>query len=344
MVKKLTKTVLLYLLILIPPQGQAKPRSPLPRDAFDGGIISAETLGRGRTIASNRGGPASGSENPAALASGFADSLYTTVAFEPSSSLPQGTVNQTDPLSGKVLHYLAIGASKGVLYYEPIGRLREQQIINPSSPSTDFRDIEFSANAIGFAGVDQFGQGGSFGISLAYLWSSLTSIDHQTGQINEVTSDTAEGMRLNFGLRYPTGAAMWGLVVQNAPAFLWGKDYRREMLPIRVRLGNSWRIREGLLFSFEGERRFYREGGDPENYVYAGGEYYVSKNIVLRGGAFGQHIDNSDDRHWTAGTTLVGATGARFSYALESYKIDQEKVRRSVLSVQIPFSANEKNN
>jgi len=64
----------------------AKDRTPLSDQAYDGGIISAESLGRGQTIASNQGTLASGSENPAALAGPTPVTFASSVTSRPATS------------------------------------------------------------------------------------------------------------------------------------------------------------------------------------------------------------------------------------------------------------------
>lgn len=317
------------LLILAPIEANAKIRARLPYTIYDGGVISAETLGRGGTIASNRGTHAAGSENPASLSSGLSNSMYTTVMLDPSSSLSDDTLDESDPLRNRTLQYLSIGAQKGVLFYEPISRFRDRQTN---------RDVDYTANALGIAGVDKFGNGGQVGISLSYLWSSLVTQERVTGSADILKSDTLSGLRMNLGLRYPAGPTMWGLSILNGPGFLWGKRFHREMLPVRVRIGNTWRMHKGLLLSVDGERRYYNEGGNNKDYVYVGTESYVSESVAVRFGAFGEKIDQSKKRHLTAGASFNTKTKSTVTYAYEVFYIGVEKVKRSVLSFHFPIS------
>lgn len=327
--KRTFVTYLLFSFLSVLPLA-AKIRTRLPFTAYDGGVISAETLGRGGTIASNRGTHAAGSENPASLASGLSNSMYTTVLFGPSSSLSDDTLDNNDSLRNRTLQYLSIGAQKGVLFYEPIGRIRERE------PD---QDLDFTANAIGFAGVDNFGHGGQVGVSLAYLWSSLVTQEHRSGSPDIVTSDTMSGLRLNLGLRYPMGPTMWGISVLNGPGFLWGKNYNRELLPVRVRVGQTWKIHQGFLLSVDGERRYYNEGGNDVDLAYVGAESFVSENFALRFGVYGEKIDQSKKRHVTTGATIKTKTKSTLSYAYEVFYLENEKVKRSVLSFQFPLSS-----
>lgn len=316
----------------------ARPKAPLRSTIYDGGVISAETLGRGGTMASNRGSHASGSENPASLATGLSNSMYSTILFNPSSSIDDETINQNDPLRNKTLQYLSVGAEKGVLFYEPLSRFRDHQITDINSPDVNFRDVEYAANALGFAGVSNFGKGGQYGISLAYLWSSLTSFERKSGLPDRVRSDTFDGVRMNMGIRYPTGSAMWGLSAINAPGFLWGQRFRHETLPVRIRVGNTWRIQNGVLLSIDGERRYYDEGSNKQDFTYVGSENYVSNNLALRVGMYGQKIGRPENRHYTAGLTYTTKTKSYVSYAFEQYKLNQETVKRSVISFLVPLS------
>ncbi len=313
----------------------ARERAPLRDDAFDSGIVSAETLGRGGTTASNRGTAASGSENPAALElSDMGGSLYATGLVATRSVLPKDVANASDPLNGKVIQYLSVGAEKGVLFFEPLSRLHESQIVDPTAGTS--RDVDLHANALGFAGAQTW-KAGSFGMSIAYLWSSLNVVDRTAGNITRVRSDTSDGLRLNLGIRYPTGPSMWGLLIQNAPGVLWGSDYRHSDLPVKIRAGNTYRLAKGVLFSLDGERRFYHEGGKGQNYVYVGNESFVGPYVVLRVGAFGTSLNNSQTRTLTAGATIIARDNTQITYAVEQYEIGGEKVKRSLVSLSLPF-------
>ena len=188
----------------------AKPRTPLPFDAYDGGVISADSLGRGGTVASAPGSMASGSENPAAVSSHQGSSYYVTTFVGQTTDWAESVIKSTDPVRNKVLQYLSMGAEKGTLFYEPLGRREERGNLS---------EVEFSADAIGFAAAEKYREG-HVGLSLAYLHGSLASTLHQTGNPDQTELDTGNGFRLNLGLRYPTGSFMWGMVLQNFPGFI----------------------------------------------------------------------------------------------------------------------------
>ncbi len=317
---------------------QAKEKTPISDTALDGGVLSAETLGRGNTIASNRATPASGSENPAALADSPVNAVYTSVLVDTRSKLTPKQEQANDPLQGRVLQYLSIQGEKGVIYYEPLSRQNTTEVTNEASPTTDFRDVEYSADAIGFAGAERFGAG-SIGLSIAYLHSSIGVEEHRSGAPDKFTSDTADGFRFNLGVRYPTGPAMWGILVQNAPAFLWGKDYSRELLPVRVRFGNTVRLAPGFLLSADWERRYYHEGSNKDDYFYLGDETAIGKYAVFRIGMYGTNLSNPRERHTTGGLSFIARSGAQLTYGLDISKEYDEDVKKSYLSFQFPFES-----
>jgi hypothetical protein len=311
--------------ILLTSTASAAPKIPVPYTSFDGGVISAETLGRGETVASNRGTPASGSENPAALNTSFTSSLYTTAGVGVTSKIPRTDRRAIDPLHEKVLQYAAIGAEKGVMFFEPISRLEESTT------------AQLSVDAIGFAGADNW-RNGSFGISFAYLRSSLYRPLTASNLPGE-GADTGNGVRLNIGVRYPTGPAMWGLVLQNFPGFLWWKHHEKTQLPMRVRMGNTWKIRKGILSTVEWDQRYYNEGTDKEDFLHIGAETQISDAIFLRAGVFANDIQKPEERHWTTGLTIHTDMGAEVTYALERFELSGEKVSKSFISMTIPFAS-----
>lgn len=303
----------LAFIFLCPVLATAKESTQLPITAFDGGIISAETLGRGGTVASNRGTAASGSENPAALREAPANSFYTTVLIDESSDLDKGVYRSSDALSGKVLNYMVVGSESGVIFFEPLGRMRD-----------------FSLDALGIAGAQKW-RAGSFGFSLAYLRGSYVDPTDQH-------LDTANGVRMNLGIRHPTGPMMWGLVVQNAPGFLWWNHHKRDQLPLKVRVGNTWRFKPGWLLSADGEMRYYDEGSQKEDYASFGAEITLTDTITLRSGVFANDINDSDDRHLTVGLGFKADSGTIIAIAAERFRIGDEKVTRTLLSINSPFS------
>jgi len=314
----------------------AKPRSPLPDTAFDGGVISAETLAQGNSMAGNLASLTAGSENPASLITNLSGGVYTTLRAGQTSELTRGTINEHDPLQGKTLNYISIGADKGVLYYEPLGRLATTQDMLENGANVGTRDIEFASDAIGFAGAQAFKKG-TIGISLAYLTSSLATTEHRTGQPDASNLDNGYGVRMNIGLLYPYLGSTWGMVIQNAPGFIWGSDYRREMLPFKIRVGNMWQYSSYLKTYLDAEWRFYHEGSNREEYVHAGVESALGKYVTLRAGTYGSSLDNSKTRHWTGGIAFNLDSGATMSYALDRYEESNTKVSLSYVSFSIPI-------
>lgn len=310
--------------------------TPLEETAFDGQSVSAESLGRGNTFVSNRATPASGSENPAALMSSLSPSMYSTVLLSESSELPDPQIHDADPLYGKTLRYISAGAARGVVFFEPLGR-DEDMDRSIMEPLSGIRDLSFSANAIGFAAADKWSKG-TFGMSIAYLWSSLATSTTFDGSEPVTQLDTGNGVRLNLGAHFQSGPAMLGLTAQNLPGFVWWKHFSRDTLPVKLRAGGTWRIRPGVLFSAEGERRYYREGSHPVDFAYLGIESWASEYTVFRAGVFGDDLDDSETRHWTAGTTLKMRNGYNLSVAMERFELFQKKVVRWLLSVQLPFT------
>ena len=326
------------LAVFLQATADADPRAPLPATAFDGGVVSAEALGRGNTFAAMPGSPASGSLNPAALAAGIPGGFYATALVDMDSDLPEEAALAPDPLSGKVLQYLSIGADKGVIFFQPLGRLSERQPLDAAAPSGDFRRVSLAANAIGFAGATRMKRG-TMGLSLAYLWSALSVQENRGGQAADATFATQNGVQMNLGFMIPTGPAAWGLVLQNAPGFLWSSKFKRELLPVSVRVGNSWNAGHGFRLAVDTERRFYNEGADDEDFLYIGSEL-VSGSLVLRAGVHGTDVGKPEERRTTAGLSYAAQSGATLTYAFETFEENDERVRRSLVSIQAPFQPN----
>lgn len=324
-------------------KAQAKDRIPFNEKLFDGGVISAESLGRGKTTASNHSSGGSGSENPAALIPDTNGSFYSTVYVGTTrDGVDRSTITKLSPLFGKTAQYISAQAGQGVVFYEPISRASSLDLIDSNSPFGDSYESEISADALGFAASENW-RGGKVGISIAYLRASLSSTLHKAGNPDKTNYDTADGMRLGLGFRYPTGPVMWGFSIQNLAAYLWWKDYRRTMLPLKLRVGNTWKASPGILFSVDAERRYYREGGNQENYIYIGNESNLSDQLTLRAGVFSNHIEHPDERHLTGGLTWKMNSQVEISYAIETYKVLDQRVKQSYLSFSLPFISDSDN-
>lgn len=316
----------------------AKDRVPLPDTVWDGGVISSESMGRGRTFSANMSNPASGSENPASLNDTHVNATYATVRVGQTSDLSTEQLRASDPLRNRTIQYLSMQGEKGVVYYEPLSRYSGTEELD-GRPGT--ADLEYSANAIGFAGADKWGKNGAFGLSIAYLWSSLASVEHVPGEPDQSHLDEANGLRINFGARRATGPVMWGLTFQNMPAFLWGGGYKRQQLPPTIRVGNTWRAAPGVLLSVDFERRYYNEGGNDKGRVYVGLETFSGERVVLRAGTYGEDLGKPEKRHVTAGIGLRPQGGMEVAYAYESYELEEERVQSSYVSLKYPFDTAE---
>ncbi len=332
------RALFLSILCLLPWNLNAKPRAPFPDNAFDGGVPSAESLGRGNTFAAIQGTHAAGSENPASLVIKLSNATYATANVGQSSPrLTRSERRQNDPLQGKITNYVAVGAGSGLLYYEPLSRLDQKQITDSLNPNTDYRDVQLSADAFGFAGATTWKKG-SFGISLAYLHASQETIEHQSGTADKSLYDTADGFRANMGFLFPLKSYTAGLVVQNAPSFLWWHHYKRNQLPVKVRVGNAWSIQNKITLSLDGDIHYYHEGSKSEKNLYFGAEWPINEQFVVRSGVFGPNLNGGSERHITGGLTYRAETGAKISYALERFDISNERVLKSVISLQIPIA------
>ena len=110
---------------------------------------------------------------------------------------------------------------------------------------------------------------------------------------------------------------------------------------MRLRIGNTWRLSPGVLFTAESDTRFYKEGGKKEDFLHFGTESPLGKKIIFRAGVFSNDIGDPDERHYTGGLTINFHNDITLSYALESYELFGEKVKDSFLSVRVPLSGND---
>ncbi|OVE76628.1 hypothetical protein BVX98_05390 [bacterium F11] len=292
-------------------------------------------------MASNRGTPASSSENPASLV-GVPASLFVTTFVGETTVISSSHTKSIDSLQNKVLQFISVAGENGVIFFEPLGRREVREYLTPINSPSDSRDIAFSANALGFGGAQKFGKDGSFGLSIAYLRGTLSQSIHHTGVPDESKLDTGDGVRLNLGIRYPTGPAMWGLVLKNFPGFLWWKNHRRQLLPVTIQAGHTYRVRPGTLLSLEVQQLHYHEGSRTTEIIRSGFETQLAERISIRGGIFTDEINESKNHHYTGGITLESMSGVLASGGVERFKINDEKVIKTYISLTVPFDTGKK--
>lgn len=322
-----------------PAVSQARQRTPLADTAYNSGLISAESLGRGGTFAASPGSMAAASENPAAIA-GSANENNATYVTALVDNVHRSTSSEaglfTDPEEEKVLRYLSMGSGQGMIFFQPLGRLQiNQPLVMPDGTTVGTQDVDFYANSFGFAAAEKWGRGG-IGISLSYLWTGLGTADHVTGLSDKSSLDSGDGANASLGLRFPTGPTMWGLVVQNG--IVWWKSHQHDSLPVKIRVGNTWKMSPGFLLTVEDEKRFY-QSGQQENVISVGNESYLSQQIILRVGVFSSHMDQAEQRHWTGGVTVLAENGVHVSFGFELFDLPPGREMRSLVSVVAPFAS-----
>ncbi|MFN0118675.1 MAG: hypothetical protein ACKVQC_10360 [Elusimicrobiota bacterium] len=315
---------------------QAADRTPLPYYVFDSEGVSADTISRGNTFVSNIGSFSSGSENPASLSSNLDNSALTTLLVKTKSSFSKEVEQSQDILHGNMMRYLSMGGEKGLIFFEPVSRLRSSETFTTGTFPFENRTTEFNLNAIGIAGGSAY-KIGDFGISLSYLFGNISVKEKRPSQNEIFTTDTTNGVRMNFGFRVPYGPFMVGLSAQNAPAFLWWKGYKRDQLPTKLRAGTTLRLGHGILISIDQEQVLYKEGSLKKDYTYIGSESYVGSRGVVRFGVYGEKIDKPEKRHYTTGFTFKLPQKMNISYALDTFKLNGEKIKVSVISVLFPI-------
>jgi hypothetical protein len=166
----------------------------------------------------------------------------------------------------------------------------------------------------------------------------LATATHQTGQPDATALDTGSGVKMDIGIRSSLGPTMWGILLQNAPGFVWWKNYKSDQLPFKIRTGGTWKMGPGLLLSADVEKRYYRQGSQKETQYNVGTESYIHKYYALRVGAYGAELGDPKQRHWTGGLTFKSAAGVELSAGADYFTANEDAVTSYLVSMQIPMN------
>lgn len=336
--------VIVSLMVLITvPLVYGKEKAPVRFDAFDGGRVGARAQGMGfafTAIADNADAPF---WNPAGL-SKLPSNLFTvSLDVVRQSRLSTAEIIEGEPLRGRSLTYLAFAGQNGALGFRPMADIDETIILDAADPNNNFERRQVKINSFFISAGSEYNEAMTIGLNIHYLNGRLSVLRVKTGETNSANIDDGNGYTLDWSLMYnATEFLNIGITGQNLPgAIFWG-DYAKTILPAILRVGVAMELPRMLILSYDYEKRFYRDGIFRPRLNHFGIEQALSPYLRIRGGIYGEDLNEIGKTRYTAGLGFV-QKGYFIDIAMEKY--DQEKsgkferVYDYLVSFNFPFSS-----
>ncbi|MFC1566371.1 hypothetical protein ACFL4A_00850 [bacterium] len=296
----------------------ARESSPL-RDfwySFDGSAVGARAIGMGGAFSAIASSPEAVYWNPAGLyyiQNRLAYFEYNEYVFEKNEH--KDIAFQNDPLKGKNFTFFAFCNEKGAVSYRP---LSDYSATDENGNRAKLKLGQYSLSTAGITEDDSI-----FGVNVNYFHGFLGYVS-KTSTGNDLDISSANGWGLDWGFLFPSSSnnLVLGLMLQNAPAFLYWENFKKDVLPFILRAGLAINSSNKHIFAFDYERRYYRDRGNL--IIYHTGYEEVINNVIVRIGAYGEDLSKSNETTYTTGIT----------YLINKFKVDLSVERQNILDNQ----------
>ncbi|MDD5021049.1 MAG: hypothetical protein PHR82_02795 [Endomicrobiaceae bacterium] len=304
-------------------------KAPTSFNSYDGMAVSARSIAMGGAGVAMTGGIDNIFYNSAGLAYIQGDSIQVEALFSLSrqSNISSDTLNALEPIN--------LGFNSFVI-------LQEQGAISwrtlsynvKFSSGTDYwsRETE-NIKAITISG-SQKSQNNDYavGIGLSYLYGTLAESSVISGNPFAQTS-SGNGFAIDIGFSAPVhNNITFGVNLENVLGFMWWSDYDSEQLPFGIRTGLGYQV-GGFTMLADLNKKFYRFADVNDTIYSIGLEQNITRVLVVRLGRQGPSFSNEDNIKYTYGFALNISTFS-FSFANESYKINDENVSKYIISLR----------
>lgn len=177
-------------------------------------------------------------------------------------------------------------------------------------------------------------------MNINYLYGSLGIAEEVPSSHANIS--TGNGWGLDWGIIYTYSPLVRvGILLENAPSYIYWSDYRSDPLPLNLRVGLGIKMAKLLTLASDFHERFYvrRDGGSNRLGIYhLGIEYDTARNISLRLGMFGENFVEERKVNYTFGLGYRG-NWYLLDLALKRYYVDGigAPVYSYVSSLSLPF-------
>lgn len=192
--------------------------------------------------------------------------------------------------------------------------------------SEHIKAVTLSAANVNEAGV-------SFGLNLSYLYGTLSESSVIDGTPFAQTS-SGNGFTMDLGIMAPVKGNLYaGINLENIFGIMWWENYDFDQLPFGIRTGVGY-ITGKFNLVLDWHKMFYRFGDIENDNLYSVGiEQAIGSALVLRAGAQGTSINDTDELKYTYGAG-INISIISVSVAGETYKLENENVTQYSVSVK----------
>ena len=192
--------------------------------------------------------------------------------------------------------------------------------------SEHIKAVTLSAANVNEAGV-------SFGLNLSYLYGTLSESSVIDGTPFAQTS-SGNGFTMDLGIMAPVKGNLYaGINLENIFGIMWWENYDFDQLPFGIRTGVGY-ITGKFNLVLDWHKKFYRFGDIENDNLYSVGiEQAIGSALVLRAGAQGTSINDTDELKYTYGAG-INISIISVSVAGETYKLENENVTQYSVSVK----------
>jgi len=310
----------------------ARESSPILYNSFDGIAIGARPIGMGESFVAISDSADAPYWNPAGLV--FLKNSLCTVMFDLArSGAKREDIIRGESLQGEWFTYLCFCSNLGGVSWRPLSNFREE-----NSASYSEREIKVNKYTLSFA--IPYSWRVSFGMNINYLYGSLGIAEEVPSSHANIS--TGNGWGLDWGIIYTYSPLVRvGILLENAPSYIYWSDYRSDPLPLNLRVGLGIKMAKLLTLASDFHERFYvrRDGGSNRLGIYhLGIEYDTARNISLRLGMFGENFVEERKVNYTFGLGYRG-NWYLLDLALKRYYVDGigAPVYSYVSSLSLPF-------
>jgi hypothetical protein len=314
-------------------QLQAKPQPPTDNTTYIGAFPGGRALSMGYAMVSVGGGDTSSIYfNPAGI--GPNDESLFSVSYEAvrQSELATAEIFGNEMLRNKNVVFLGLVAKGGAISWRPLA-----DSVWRNTSGADWAETELKINAFTLSASHKHSDSFYSGLNISYL-NARVAESGILGGIPSANIADGNGMTSDFGVIYiPSPELHLGANLQNIASYVWWDDYENEQLPFILRTGFSYQIARMTTFSTDWEKRFYRKGDQGEyNVTHFGFEQNLGSMLALRGGIYGDDLNDRESTHVTAG---FGFTKNSYTISLsgERYRLNKTDVYRYLFSLDLPL-------
>jgi hypothetical protein len=299
--------------------------------------VGARYVGMGESGAALYGTPESPAWNPAAL--GDLPGPLFSADFDVArvSNLTDDVLLGGEPLRGRKLTYLGFAVTDGAFFFRPLSSFDETTVTDPTNPPFNFTQESLRVNQFGFSASVEGEKGFVHGLTLSYLNARRGLAVAAAGQPPVLELADGHGFSFDMGFQVRKDYATLGLSFFNIPGLVYWNAYRPDQLPVLMRAGAAFRPVPAVAFVTEYDKKYYRGGMPKPDSLHLGLEVTAASWLQLRGGTFGEDLNEPDKTFYTAGFSVASPKRHQLDFALRTYRVRDEKVYNYFVSVVLPL-------